>query len=546
MQGLTDGISSRYLRGNRSTLLPALESMRKSANRSKALNGRLDELLVFEIQKDGETGYHRFTVRKLYKYVLDAIKNTRDSMPPLDLNPKPSPHNLTENLALGNAIINQDANGSKSESPEDSSDTMGVPGNQNLAAAAAANKSQPLSPPSPGNANILREKSQDMMGLNNVTYRELLGGFLHPRDMRKLVTPFSVSNEPELIVRRHVMLLNFDPLRAIILRDRLLVLVPDGADSILVQLEQMVLGESENDGMRSEQGNLLQTINDNEEDGDEEEEIFFESVSNIELGDLSHIKAGEPDFVIDLDEQQENEWAEMEGKTWIELPFELQSVDAILNSVCSILADDVLDLQLSANSMITELLNPGADVGDHAQEVLRTMKNSVKEMMSRVKGFCRAVDLILEDYEDMALMNLSRLLTRPDRFIQPVSQAVLDEESDEPELILEAHLQRGHTLSNALTLVQGQINSTEDFAVRKSDSIRNRLLYINMMISLLSLSVAGASLVGSLFGMNVSNPLEEVQTAFLVLTCSTVGGSIIFAFLVFSIIRKVGALPRIM
>lgn len=67
----------------------------------------------------------------------------------------------------------------------------------------------------------------------HVTYRERLGGYLHPRDMRRLVFPFSVSNEPELIVRRHVMLLNFDPLRAIVLRDRLLILVPDGADSIL-------------------------------------------------------------------------------------------------------------------------------------------------------------------------------------------------------------------------------------------------------------------------------------------------------------------------
>jgi magnesium transporter len=60
------------------------------------------------------------------------------------------------------------------------------------------------------------------------------------------------------------------------------------------------------------------------------------------------------------------------------------------------------------------------------------------------------VDLVLEDYEDMALMNLLRLITHPERFIIPVTQSVLDEESDEPELILEAHLQCGHTLKNTL------------------------------------------------------------------------------------------------
>lgn len=55
MQGLTDGISSRYLRGNRSSLLPSLENMRaaQTAHRSKALHGRLEELLVFEILKEG-------------------------------------------------------------------------------------------------------------------------------------------------------------------------------------------------------------------------------------------------------------------------------------------------------------------------------------------------------------------------------------------------------------------------------------------------------------------------------------------------------------
>lgn len=68
------------------------------------------------------------------------------------------------------------------------------------------------------------------------------GGYLHPRDLRRLTSPFSASNEPELMVRRHVILCNFDPLRAIILRDRLLVIVPEGADGLLVDLERRVRG----------------------------------------------------------------------------------------------------------------------------------------------------------------------------------------------------------------------------------------------------------------------------------------------------------------
>ena len=44
------------------------------------------------------------------------------------------------------------------------------------------------------------------------------------------------------MVRRHVILCNFDPLRAIVLRDRLLVIVPEGADGLLADLERRVHG----------------------------------------------------------------------------------------------------------------------------------------------------------------------------------------------------------------------------------------------------------------------------------------------------------------
>jgi hypothetical protein len=52
--GLTDGLTSRYLRGNRSELLPSLARMRQTqSQRNQALHGRLEEMLVFEILKDG-------------------------------------------------------------------------------------------------------------------------------------------------------------------------------------------------------------------------------------------------------------------------------------------------------------------------------------------------------------------------------------------------------------------------------------------------------------------------------------------------------------
>ncbi|CAJ1910638.1 unnamed protein product [Cylindrotheca closterium] len=538
MQGLTDGLSSRYISGNRSILLPALENLRIAENdkRVRSLHERLEELLVFEIRKNGGTDYHTFSVRTLHKHILDAITKSREK--------KHDDENegILNDLALGRAIftesplpmdnITEDTN--RLATPETS-----LAGKDEVAGDDATSGSSGT-------------KARD------VTYRELLGGFLHPRDLRKLVTPFSASNEPEFIVRRHVILLHFDSLRAIILRDRVLLLVPDGADSILVQLEKMILGGIDNMDDMSENPEAiqdLQKVDEDENDDDDALDTVLEDPNKSdEVVDENNSDSSESDSEIKIERIErgkfksihQDEWAELEGNAWVELPFELQSVDAILNRVASILAEDVMDLQLSADKLITDLLTPGADVGERAQEVLRTMKNLVKEMQSRVTGFHRALENMLEDYEEMSLMNLSRLLSHPERFIQPVSQATLDEESDEPELILEAHLQRAYTLTNALNLVQGQVNTTEEFVVQKSDSIRNRLLYINMLISLLSLAVAGASFVGSVFGMNVPNPLEDDESAFTFLTAVTIGGSLGFVIIVFFIIRLVGVLPSVM
>jgi len=74
-------------------------------------------------------------------------------------------------------------------------------------------------------------------------------------------------------------------------------------------------------------------------------------------------------------------------------------------------------------------------------------------MEGRVQGFVKALNQTLDDEEDMALMNLSRLISNPERVIQPVPQEVQDEESDKPELILEVYLQQALSEVNALELL---------------------------------------------------------------------------------------------
>jgi magnesium transporter len=413
-----------------------------------------------------------------------------------------------------------------------------------------------------------------------VTYRERLGGYLHPRDMRRLVTPFSASNEPELIVRRHVMLLNFDPLRAVILRDRLLVLVPNGADSLLVDLEKRVrggtkeiertiFGESAHPSLQNSQvesfniedsqhaANASNHRNNMPEPESTTATALFlnkviqsitgghptllgsgDKLDDVTAADTAASTAETEGFDDAASEFQE--WDEMENR---ELSFELSCVDAVLGSVVSILGKDASEEQSKAiTAMDKILLQPG---GGQGEELLRHTKNNIKKITSRVKGFIRAMSMVLDETEDMALMNLSRLLTHPERFIQPVPEEILNEESDEPELILEAHLQHAFSLTNSLDLVQSEIQTTHELINQRLDSVRNRLLLANMIISIGSLCVAGASFIGSLFGMNVPNWLEDDPTAFGNIVMGTCLGMISLVLAFGFILWFAGILPSL-
>jgi magnesium transporter len=410
-----------------------------------------------------------------------------------------------------------------------------------------------------------------------VTYRERLGGYLHPRDMRRLVTPFSTSNEPELIVRRHVMLLNFDPLRAVVLRDRLLVLVPDGADSILEtlsqrikgglsEMEDSVFGKEHNSSIKSSSrhpsfddskaSSRHPSFDDSksaETEGDSSygalpaavvekkrqkrtKKHHIHSMENFDRNLSDDENSDDSDTELDVDDFEDDEWGDMQGKEWAALPFELQSVDAVLHTVSAMLTDEANDLQEDSYGAIDQILDGQAAVGEHGHDIMRSLKGEIARTTARVQGFIRAINLVLDEDEDMALMNLSRLITHPERFIQPVSEDILHEESDEPELILEAFLQQSLSNTNALELLKSEVATTEELMNMKLDTVRNRLLYVNTVVSLLTLAVGVGSFIGSIFGMNLINPLEDSPTAFktvVLCTCFGALGLLVALVLVF-------------
>ena len=520
--------------------------------------------------------YHDMTLRGLYDYVIKAITNKmhRPEGPLTNTPPQSTGRQRSQSLScLGETTStmmgNTDMGGGTSipvMQRSGSRSILTVENEQDILLTSPQNR--------PAHTPLKDRSPQHGNDLPAITYRERLGGYLHPRDMRRLVTPFSSTNEPELMVRRHVMLLNFDPLRAIVLRDRLLVLVPTGADSILIRLEEALRGGIE-DARREVFGDATSTLSpppsntsDSSKTSHGEAMALDTILENIDiLKESSHSKkvrqkskspvGGIEDEDLSLDDDTngtknddldiDNEWDDIEGMDWIKMSFELQSVDAVLSSVCEMLSSDARNLRDRILFVMEELRGASAKTtspGDHIQEKLRLLKDEVKEMEARIQGLVRAINLILDDEEDMALMNLSRIITNPERFIQPVPQEVLNEESDEPELLLEAHLQHALSEVNALELLKGNISNTEELVSLKMDTIRNRLLYINTVVSVISLCVATASLVGSIFGMNLVNHLEKDNNAFMEVVIGTIVGIIFLMIAILSIIARSGTMTQ--
>jgi magnesium transporter len=279
-----------------------------------------------------------------------------------------------------------------------------------------------------------------------------------------------------------VVLLNFDPLRAVVLADRLVVLVPDGADSILSELQKRLFGPH--------------ALEDMEDPGDS-----FSYASRT---------------------------------------FAFRAIEALLVSVILNLEKELLEVSDSMNAVLRRLHHVRY-MSVEALETLRMLKNHVGVQLARAHNTKRAVVDVLDEDEDMALMNLSRQQAEPHLFHPVVLNEVLEDHEDF-ELLYEACLQSVNTLSTNLELAQHQITNAEEFNMMKLDTARNRLLTAEIIFSLVSMCASLGSLVASLFGMNLTNHLEDSSTAFGQVTAATAISTVSLAALVCIVVSRQGTM----
>lgn len=226
---------------------------------------------------------------------------------------------------------------------------------------------------------------------------------LQHRDLRRLDFHYNAEEEPIVIVRRHAVLIAFDPLRAIIMSQRIIIIVPPGADTLLSKLK-----ENMNEWCQNKKLN---------------EEGVSRSKRSSSIGS-------------DNDD------------TFL-LPFESHAYEVIIATVYSLQLQEYEHM----NSQIMKLLRHFnyAIVSIQVQETMRLLKNKVMQTIGKIHTFRRALGDLLENDEDLALMNLTRLKEKPSLYNIPLDPALLASH-EEIEILLESYLTDYNSLETKLVL----------------------------------------------------------------------------------------------
>lgn len=149
-------------------------------------------------------------------------------------------------------------------------------------------------------------------------------------------------------------------------------------------------------------------------------------------------------------------------------------------------------------------------------ETLREFKNTMNEFESQVDGVRRVLMELLDNEEDLRLLYLTKLHEDPSLLMDLYSF-----DSEEAEVLIENYLQDIFSTRTQADLMQHRITNTESLVMLKLDSMRNYLLRVDLVFSLMTISLSVGTLLAGVFGMNLASGVEEAWGWFwgVAITC---------------------------
>lgn len=174
-------------------------------------------------------------------------------------------------------------------------------------------------------------------------------------------------------------------------------------------------------------------------------------------------------------------------------PFERRALEGILIAVLGELEADFFRLKPTIAQHLKDLPH---DLTTQRLEELRLDKQRLSLLRSRTAAVHDILEKVLDEDEDMANMYLTEKHASPE-LIRSAG------DHDEVEMLLEAYLQGVDELVNQGTLLSDGIEDTEDLVMIHLDTLRNRLLTVELALSVVSMTFAVGGVISGIFGMNL-------------------------------------------
>ena len=369
-------------------------------------------------------------------------------------------------------------------------------------------------------------------------------GQLRYKDLRSLDEDFNPHQEPSVIVRRHVVLLSLEPIRAVISSTHLVLIVPLGADMFLETLDKYLHNafykNTEAKELPSDEGDGNQC---NNTDNDDKE---IKGINDKEIPTDSQQNGNQPDkkcpnsLINPLKEiKKSKELEELQS-----MPYELRAYEAILNTVVDEEMAQYKVVKQKANVIICKFKDVSMVPVLH-QEAMRKLKNEVSECISRLESLRRWLDELFDDDEKMALMSLTKLRKKPSLYTFPLQNEILLTH-EEIEMIFDSRYRDFNTLISKLNLLKQKLTSAQEMVSMKLDTTRNELLKTNMILSIIALYLTFGGFVAGIFGMNLDNTvhLQNTPHVFITVTLVTTGVIIVGIILTIAFFIMNDILPR--
>eukprot|EP00573_Skeletonema_grethae_P000237 CAMPEP_0201686606 /NCGR_PEP_ID=MMETSP0578-20130828/987_1 /ASSEMBLY_ACC=CAM_ASM_000663 /TAXON_ID=267565 /ORGANISM="Skeletonema grethea, Strain CCMP 1804" /LENGTH=524 /DNA_ID=CAMNT_0048170677 /DNA_START=20 /DNA_END=1594 /DNA_ORIENTATION=- len=194
--------------------------------------------------------------------------------------------------------------------------------------------------------------------------------------------------------------------------------------------------------------------------------------------------------------------------------FELNMVEEIIKEVCTMYLRRVRLYEPIVNSLMVRAANEAfSPSGLHK---LVPVKDSLQRFEMNCKGALNCITDLLSNDEDM----ISLLLT--EKANAKAKNEVLPVESHEKvELLLEEYARQLKSVLLEIGYLLQRVQSKQDMMALQLDAYRNRMIRMNLYLSMGAISMGFGTAVAGFFGMNVINGVEDADGIFNIIVSSS-------------------------